>query len=81
MQHFFLHDGWFVSGEEIDDRDAVLHDLRKHTKHIRYQLEYFLPFMSKDSAPFVPLLENTQELLGQMQDGIVLREFLLENGG
>lgn len=73
---FFLHAGWFVTDEELRDCQPILHDLRKYTKRIRYQTEYFLPDLGADVSPFLPPLEATQELLGQMQDGLVLDNFI-----
>jgi CHAD domain-containing protein len=53
-----------------------MHDLRKCTKGTRYQIEYFLPYLNADTTPFSPVLETSQESLGQMQDGLVVRKLL-----
>jgi CHAD domain-containing protein len=78
---YFLHEGWFIADEKIKSSQLILHDLRKYTKRIRYQTEYFLSYLNADSTPFLPVLELTQELLGQMQDGVVLRKFISETIG
>jgi CHAD domain-containing protein len=73
---YFLHDGWFIADDKTKGSQLILHDLRKYTKRIRYQTEYFFPYLNADATPFLPVLELTQELLGQMQDGLVLRKFI-----
>jgi CHAD domain-containing protein len=73
---FFLHEGWLVTAEELSNSQAILHDLRKCTKRIRYQTECFFPYLNADYARFLPPLEATQEYLGQMQDISVLRNFI-----
>ncbi len=73
---FFLHEGWFVTNAKDKSYQQTMHDLRKCTKGIRYQIEYFLPYLNADTTPFLPVLEISQELLGQMQDGLVIRKLL-----
>jgi CHAD domain-containing protein len=73
---FFLHEGWFITDIKDKSCQQTMHDLRKCTKGIRYQIEYFLPYLNADTTPFLPVLETSQELLGQMQDGLVIRNLL-----
>jgi CHAD domain-containing protein len=73
---FFLHEGWFLTDVKDKSCQQTMHDLRKCTKGIRYQIEYFLPYLNADTTPFLPVLETSQELLGQMQDGLVIRKLL-----
>jgi CHAD domain-containing protein len=73
---FFLHEGWFITDTKDKSCQQTMHDLRKCTKNIRYQIEYFLPYLNADTTPFLPVLETSQELLGQMQDGLVIRKLL-----
>jgi CHAD domain-containing protein len=73
---FFLHDAWSIVEKKGGKCELTMHDLRKCIKGIRYQIEYFLPFLNADAAPFLPLLETTQELLGNMQDELIMSELL-----
>jgi CHAD domain-containing protein len=73
---FFLHEGWFITDTKNRSYQQTMHNLRKCTKGIRYQIEYFLPYLNADTTPFLPVLETSQELLGQMQDGLVIRNLL-----
>ena len=55
-----------------------LHSLRKETKRVRYQMELFTDFYD---APFVAYVEDVktiQEILGQIQDNLVLSKFLAD---
>ncbi len=77
---FFLHEGWSIIDAKQEKYQPIMHDLRKCTKGIRYQIEYFLPYLNADATTFLPILEASQELLGQMQDGLVIRKILkIEN--
>ncbi len=73
---FFLQEGWFITDIEDKGCQQTMHNLRKCTKSVRYQIEYFLPYLNVDTTPFLPILETSQELLGQMQDGLVIKKLL-----
>jgi CHAD domain-containing protein len=73
---FFLHDAWSIVERKGGKCELTMHDLRKHIKGIRYQIEYFFPCFNADPDPFLPLLETTQELLGEMQDELIIGELL-----
>lgn len=73
---FFLHDAWSIYERKRGKCEQTMHDLRKRIKNIRYQIEYFLPSLNADTAPFLPLLEKTQELLGEMQDELIIDKLL-----
>jgi CHAD domain-containing protein len=73
---FFLHAGWLITTEELINHQGILHDLRKCTKRMRYQTECFFPYFNADDTQFLPLLEATQEYLGQIQDIFVLKSFI-----
>jgi CHAD domain-containing protein len=70
---FFWQGGWWVTTTELSSSQTMLHDLRKCTKRVRYQTECFAPYLHSDSQSFLPLLEASQECLGQMQDVAVLQ--------
>lgn len=78
---FFLHGGWGVLATELDENEAVVHDLRKCTKRIRYQTECFAPCLSNEFTQFLLPLESSQECLGHMQDAAVLRDFIEKKVG
>ncbi len=56
----------------------VLHRLRKLVKEIRYQSEFFESFYPPVYTDYIEDLKSIQERLGQLQDSIVLREFLTD---
>jgi CHAD domain-containing protein len=73
---FFLHDAWSIVERKGEECEPTMHDLRKRIKGIRYQIEYFFPCLNADATPFLSLLETTQELLGAMQDELIMDELL-----
>ncbi len=81
MGEFFRQDGWGVMTTELDDSPAILHDLRKCTKRLRYQTECFAPYFATDVQQFLLPLEASQECLGQMQDAAVLGDFIGQKVG
>lgn len=54
----------------------ILHDLRKQVKRVRYQMSLFTKFYGKAYSEYVEDLKEIQEILGKMQDGVVLTETL-----
>ncbi len=78
---FFLHGGWGVMATELNENQAIVHNLRKCTKRIRYQTECFTPCLSNEFTQFLLPLEASQECLGTMQDAAVLRDFLQQEVG
>jgi CHAD domain-containing protein len=53
-----------------------LHDLRKQIKGVRYQTEFFSDFYEDSYAQRIETFKTMQELIGQLQDHVVLRDFL-----
>lgn len=53
-----------------------LHDLRKQIKGVRYQTEFFADFYEDTYAQRIEEFKTMQEMLGQLQDHVVLRDFL-----
>lgn len=53
-----------------------LHDLRKQAKRLRYQMELFTKFYGEGYANYLAQIRNTQEVLGSMQDSVILDEWL-----
>ena len=61
--------------QQVAQRD-VLHSLRKETKRIRYQMEVFSDFYGSTYEVYLKDMKTIQALLGEMQDSVVLNEFL-----
>lgn len=60
----------------LEEKDPILHDLRKLAKKTRYNLELFSQFYDDTYHYYVKQIEQIQEVLGQIQDCYVLREVL-----
>jgi CHAD domain-containing protein len=54
----------------------VLHGLRKQTKQVRYQTEFFSDFYEVSYLQRIEEFKTIQDILGQIQDHLVLRQFL-----
>lgn len=59
----------------------TMHDLRKQTKRVRYQMELFADFYGATYAAYLKDMKALQEILGEIQDGVVLGEFLTKAKG
>lgn len=62
--------------ELFQKQGETLHDLRKQVKRVRYQMSLFTNFYGKDYSEYVDDLKEIQEVLGKMQDSVVLAETL-----
>ena len=60
----------------LEEKEEVLHDLRKEGKRSRYNLELFTHFYGDKYQYFVDRIKLLQEVLGNIQDCYVLREVL-----
>jgi CHAD domain-containing protein len=87
LVHAWLnHPGWLAeetvfhgspnNGESRVDSDKVFHDLRKLTKQVRYQTEFFTAFYGPELSVFISELKTIQERLGEQQDNVVFAAFL-----
>lgn len=54
----------------------LLHDLRKQMKGVRYQAEFFSGFYHADYLKTIEEFKIIQDILGELQDRAVLRQFL-----
>jgi CHAD domain-containing protein len=54
----------------------LLHGLRKQTKQVRYQAEFFSDFYEVSYLQRIEEFKTIQDILGQIQDHLVLRQFL-----
>ncbi len=53
-----------------------LHDLRKQSKRLRYQMELFTNLYGEGYGNYLAQVKNIQEVLGSMQDSAVLDQWL-----
>lgn len=60
----------------LDECDEPLHDLRKEAKRSRYQMELFEQFYGEHYQRYLKHIKKIQSVLGKIQDGVVLTEFL-----
>jgi CHAD domain-containing protein len=65
-----------VLAQQLNQYSTVLHDLRKQMKGVRYQAEFFSPFYEPSYQQWIEEFKTIQEMLGQLQDRAVLRQFL-----
>lgn len=54
----------------------LLHDLRKQVKGVRYQVEFFADFYEDSYGERIEEFKKMQEILGKLQDHVVLRQFV-----
>lgn len=64
--------------QQLAGQGAVLHSLRKETKRIRYQMEVFSDFYGSTYEAYLEDVKAIQALLGEIQDAVVLSEFLTD---
>ena len=60
----------------LEQKEPILHDLRKIAKKNRYNLELFSHFYGDIYNYYIKQIEQIQEVLGQIQDCYVLRKVL-----
>lgn len=65
----------------LSNYGPLLHDLRKQTKRVRYQTEFFTDFYGATYTEQTLEFSAIQDLLGQLQDTQVLSDFLVEELG
>ncbi|NEQ53621.1 MAG: CHAD domain-containing protein [Leptolyngbya sp. SIO3F4] len=78
MAQLLLDPGWLV----VDDTDPIeleqVHALRKRIKSMRYQMALFRDFYGEDYRKQVGAFKEMQDLLGKLQDEVVLQSFLVK---
>ncbi|GAB1540883.1 CHAD domain-containing protein [Scytonema sp. NUACC21] len=62
--------------EELIESGETLHSLRKQAKRLRYQMELFTDIYDESYSAYIAEIKNVQEILGGMQDSVVLAEWL-----
>jgi CHAD domain-containing protein len=74
------HPAWQLSSDSMADQNSeVIHDLRKFSKHTRYQAELFKPFYDQNLHDWIEELKDLQDHLGKIQDGQVLLQIIERN--
>lgn len=66
--------------EQAGDSDEPLHEVRKLAKRLRYACEAVAPSLGKPARRLARAATALQEVLGEHQDSVVLREALRELG-
>lgn len=70
------------SAEKIEKylttKGATLHDLRKQAKRLRYQMELFTELYGESYAAYIADVKNIQDILGNIQDSVVMGEWLMD---
>lgn len=64
--------------QELATNGETLHSLRKQAKRLRYQMELFTDLYSESYEAYVEEVKNIQEVLGAIQDNVVLTEWLMD---
>lgn len=64
--------------QQLTTNGESLHSLRKQAKRLRYQMELFTNLYGESYAAYVAEVKNIQEILGAMQDSVVLAEWLMD---
>ncbi len=84
LSHWLMHPGWLVQmgGRSVTDLSllewAVVHDLRKMAKRLRYQMALFSEFYGSDYERELAKIGDIQTVLGDLQDISVLETFLVK---
>ncbi|MDM9382529.1 CHAD domain-containing protein [Chlorogloeopsis sp. ULAP01] len=64
--------------QELTTNGKLLHSLRKQTKRLRYQMELFSDLYGESYTNYVAQVKNIQDILGSMQDSVVLSEWFVD---
>jgi CHAD domain-containing protein len=67
LNEFLRYESFIREPENIDK----LHAMRIAGKHLRYTMEVFAPLYHDDLHPFIILMKNIQDLLGEIHDNDV----------
>ncbi|MBG1267412.1 CHAD domain-containing protein [Nostoc sp. WHI] len=64
--------------QQLITEGKILHSLRKEAKRVRYQMELFTDLYGESYAAYITEVKTIQEILGTMQDSVVLAECLAD---
>ncbi|GAA6621606.1 CHAD domain-containing protein [Scytonema sp. NUACC26] len=62
--------------QQLSEKGETLHSLRKQAKRLRYQMELFSDIYDEPYTAYIEEIKNIQEILGGMQDSVVLAGWL-----
>ena len=63
-------------GDLLEQKEKVLHGLRKEAKKTRYNMALFTQFYGRQFPDYLQKIKNIQEITGTIQDCFVLKSFL-----
>lgn len=92
LSELLLHPGWWIVNPQeqltplqvdslIEDRNALLHDLRKTAKRSRYNMELFSQFYGENYDQYLQDIKQVQTIIGELQDYAVIANFLAQHLG
>jgi CHAD domain-containing protein len=64
--------------KNLQIQGEILHDLRKHAKRVRYQIDLFDDLYQQSFTQQLGQIKQVQEILGNLQDSMVLNKWLLD---
>ncbi|GAX34878.1 CHAD domain-containing protein [Nodularia sp. NIES-3585] len=64
--------------QELTTQGESIHNLRKQAKRVRYQMELFSDLYGETYAAFVAEVKSIQDILGNMQDSVVMGEWMTD---
>ncbi|MDJ0797679.1 MAG: CHAD domain-containing protein [Calothrix sp. MO_167.B12] len=64
--------------QNLGSEGKIVHDLRKQAKRLRYQMELFTELYGESYKTYIAEVKRIQEILGSIQDSMVLDEWLLD---
>lgn len=78
VSQLLLHPGWLVTNNKNPTQLKQVHDLRKVIKNVRYQMSLFREFYGEEYRSQVSAFRQLQDVLGELQDKVVLQNFLVK---
>ncbi|WP_427162422.1 CHAD domain-containing protein [Aliinostoc sp. HNIBRCY26] len=75
-----IHREWSIKTVEkyLTNQGETIHDLRKQAKRLRYQMELFTELYGESYAAYIADVKNIQDILGNIQDSVVMGEWLTD---
>ncbi|MCC5640177.1 CHAD domain-containing protein [Nostoc sp. CHAB 5844] len=64
--------------QHLTNKSDTIHDLRKQAKRVRYQMELFADLYADSYAGYIAEIKSIQDLLGNIQDSVVMGEWLTD---
>ncbi|HEY9802347.1 MAG TPA: CHAD domain-containing protein [Leptolyngbyaceae cyanobacterium] len=64
--------------EQLTTKGETIHSLRKQAKRVRYQMELFTELYGESYAAYITEVKSIQDILGNIQDSMVMGEWLVE---